>query len=83
MTWKILSGLSGLTMCHNDIFALLIRNQSNSEELPLLIGHASPGVFAPGDEKDKMARAAAVPQIGSLSCAAIGFLSRLFKRIVL
>lgn len=83
MTRKRLSGRSGFTMCHSDILPLLIRNQSKSEWLEDFRGHDSSGVHASGDEKVKTARAAAVPQIGSLSFASIGSLKRLLRRAVL
>lgn len=83
MTWKRLSGRSGFTMCQSDILPLLIRSQSKFEGSEGLRGHDSSGVHASGDAKDKIARAAAVPQIGSLSFALIGSLNRLLKRAVL
>lgn len=83
MTLKRLSGRSGFTICHNDILALLMRTQSKSEWSEDFRGHDSSGVRASGDEKDKIARAAAVPQIGSLSFALMGSLNRLLRRAVL
>lgn len=83
MTRKRLSGRSGFTICHNDILPFVISNKSKSEEPDDFRGHASSGVRASGDEKVKTTRAAAVPQIGSLSFASIGSFSRLFKRTVL
>jgi hypothetical protein len=83
MTWKRLSGRSGFTMCHSAILPLLIRNQSRSDWPEDFKGHDSSGVHASGDEKVKMATAAAVAQIGSLSFASIGSLNRLLRRAVL
>ncbi|KAJ6096015.1 hypothetical protein N7486_006761 [Penicillium sp. IBT 16267x] len=83
MTQKRLSGRNGFTMSHSAILLLLIRNQSKLELSEHFKGHASSGVYASGDEKDKIARAAAVPQIGSLSFALIGSLNRLLRRAVL
>lgn len=60
-----------------------MRNQSKSEGAEGFMGHDSSGVQASGDENDRMARAAAVPHIGSLSPASIGSLSRLLSRVVL
>ena len=83
MTQKRLSRRSGLIMRHNDILPLLIRNHSKSEGSEGFRGHDSSGVQASGDEKVKIARAAAVPHIGSLSFVSIGSLNRLLKRVVL
>lgn len=83
MTWKRLSGRSGFTMCHRDILPLFIRSQSKFEWSEGFNGHDFSGVHASGDEKANIARAAAVPQIGSLSFALIGSLNLLLKRAVL
>jgi hypothetical protein len=50
MTEKRLSGRNGLTVRHNDIFSLLIRNHTKPEGSN--VGHDSSGVQASGDEKD-------------------------------
>lgn len=83
ITQNRLSGRSGFTMSHSDIFPLLIRSQSKSEWSDGFKGHDSSGVHASGEEKVSMARAAAVPQIGSLSFAIIGSLNRLLRSAVL
>lgn len=83
ITRKRLSERIGLMMCHKDILPLLILNQSKSEEPADFRGHACSGVHVLGDEKIKIARAVAVPQIGSLSFGSMGSLSLLFNRTVL
>jgi hypothetical protein len=83
MTQKRLSGRSGFTMSHSAILLLLICIQSKLELSDDFKGHDSSSVYASGDEKDKIAKAAAVPQIASLSSALIGPLNRLLRRAVL
>lgn len=83
MTRNILFGRSGFIIFHSDILPLPMCTQSRSDWLEEFKGHDSWGVRASGDEKDKMARAAAVPQIGSLSFSSIGFFNRLLRRVVL
>lgn len=83
MMRKILFGRSGFTIFHRDILPLPMYTQSRSDWLEEFKGHDSSGVRASGDEKDKTARAATVPQIGSLSSSLIGFLNRLLRRVVL